>query len=125
MNTPLSTKDVSLPDTAELLKLLRFQRLDARNGSIAGEPDAIRICGAAADAIEQLTLLLAEVNHIERGHKEEIDQLRAALTLMYDKWSDGDPCYDDPDNRSGYLGNAFKLDKGQEKEILELIGDRS
>lgn len=40
--------------TAELVKLLRFQILDARNGAISGEPDAIRICGWAADEIERL-----------------------------------------------------------------------
>lgn len=38
--------------TDEMVKLLRFQILDERNGAISGEPDAIRLCGAAADMIE-------------------------------------------------------------------------
>jgi hypothetical protein len=40
--------------TADLVRLLRFQILDERNGAISGEPDAIRLCGAAADEIERL-----------------------------------------------------------------------
>lgn len=48
--------------TDELLKLLRFQRLDERNGTLSGEPDAIRLCGAAADAIERLERALTETH---------------------------------------------------------------
>lgn len=62
-----------LVTTDELLKLLRFQRLDARNGAISGEPDAIRLCGAAADEIARLqnitghALLLLKTGHVPQA----------------------------------------------------------
>jgi len=45
--------------STDLVRLLRFQVLNEQNGAISGEPDAIRLCGAAADEIEQLRQDLA------------------------------------------------------------------
>ena len=53
--------------------------------------------------------------------KKERDELRAALTMLYDKWENGDPCYQDADEANDSLGNAFKLTDEEEKQILALI----
>lgn len=51
----------ALTDRAvELIELLRFRRLDARNGSIAGDEAAVRLCCDAAEVIEQLLRQKAE-----------------------------------------------------------------
>lgn len=44
-----------------------------------------------------------------------------ALGMMYDKWENGIPCYDDPEDCSGSNGNAFKLSEEEEREVLSLI----
>lgn len=51
----------------------------------------------------------------------EIERLRAALAMFYDKWEDGDPCYQDPEDFTGFLGNAVKLSESEEREVLALI----
>lgn len=51
-----------------------------------------------------------------------IVQFEAALTMMYDKWENGDGCYEDPDTCGGFLGNAFKLSQEEENQVLALIG---
>jgi hypothetical protein len=51
----------------------------------------------------------------------EIDRLKKALTLMYDKWENGTSCYENPEECEGFLGFAFKLTQKEEKEILSLI----
>ncbi|HMA19740.1 MAG TPA: hypothetical protein VKO87_02990 [Gemmatimonadaceae bacterium] len=38
----------------EVLELLRFRRLDAHNGSIAGNEAAVRFCGQVAELLERL-----------------------------------------------------------------------
>lgn len=43
------------------------------------------------------------------------------LKLLYDKWEDGDDCYEDPDSYSGFLGKAFNLTASQENKILAAI----
>lgn len=54
----------------------------------------------------------------------EIERLRAALEMLYDKWENGDPCYEDPETFSGGLGNAFKLTADEENAVLALIRRR-
>lgn len=48
-------------------------------------------------------------------------ELRAALELLYSKWEEGTPCYEDLENHVGYLGNAFKLTEEEESRILKLL----
>ncbi len=63
----------------ELVKLLRFQQLDERNGAISGEPDAIRLCGAAADEIKRLQLLAADYGGQLTAETAETKRLRIAI----------------------------------------------
>lgn len=48
----------------------------------------------------------------------EVVALREALEMIYDKWANGDPCFENPDD---YLGNAFKLSYEEENHILALL----
>jgi hypothetical protein len=64
-----------------------------------------------------------------------IDKLRATkrdlidgvelLKLLYDKYEDGNPCYDKPNyhSQSQYLGNAVHLNDIEEKTIINFIED--
>ena len=53
-----------------------------------------------------------------------LKKLTAALEMIYDKWENGDPCFEDLETLSGSLGNAFKLSYEEENQILELIGNK-
>lgn len=52
---------------------------------------------------------------------DQIERLRAALGMVYDRWEDGDDCYEDPENQTGYIGKGFQLMTAEEDEIVSLI----
>ncbi|MCC7461297.1 MAG: hypothetical protein IT480_02410 [Gammaproteobacteria bacterium] len=54
--------------------------------------------------------------------RAEAEALRTALAMMYDKWVDGDDCYEEPDTFSGLLGKAFQLSLTEEDHVISLIG---
>lgn len=59
-----------------------------------------------------------------RDEARELIAARAAvplLKLLYDKWEDGDDCYEDPESHYGFLGKAFNLTASQENKILAAI----
>jgi hypothetical protein len=65
-----------------------------------------------------------ERNNCSMAEKDaEIQRLRGALAWVYDKWENGDSCYEDPDDYSGYMGRAFKIESEEESIILDLIGE--
>lgn len=43
------------------------------------------------------------------------------LAAMFDAYENGTPCYTDPEDCSGYLGNAFKLSNEDFHAIAELL----
>jgi hypothetical protein len=45
---------VRMSSARELINLLRFRRLDRRNGAISGNESAVRFCGEVADVLERL-----------------------------------------------------------------------
>jgi hypothetical protein len=62
--------------------------------------------------------------------EEQVKRLRDALVLIYDKWENGDPCFElsdggTVDENGSSLGNAFKLSLEEEQEILNLIVDKA
>jgi hypothetical protein len=78
-----------------------------------------------ADEIERLNAALAlqvkqEAENWRRG-EDERNRLREALEMIYDKWENGDPCYEDADPTSGFMGNAFQLSSDEENQILALL----
>lgn len=44
--------------------------------------------------------------------------------MLYDKWENGDSCYEDPETCGGFLGLAFKLSQEEENQVLALIAHR-
>ena len=50
-----------------------------------------------------------------------VEDLQAALAMIYDKWENGDDCWQDPDNVDGFLGKAFQLSDVEENQILALL----
>lgn len=98
--------------------------------------ERIEFHGGTCDSVEQMErgdpyLIAAnvamEAARIEAKHSapetsgNETERLRAALAMIYDKWEDGTPCYEDPEDFTGHLGNAVKLTAEEEMEILALI----
>jgi len=53
--------------------------------------------------------------------RAECERVRDALEMMYDKWENGVPSYEDPDELVGQLGNAFDLTKKEKQQVLALI----
>lgn len=50
------------------------------------------------------------------------EKCRIALSNLYDRWENGDPCYEYDDGEKGsFIGNAFLLSDEEETEILRLI----
>ena len=47
-----------------------------------------------------------------------VDALLPALEMMYDKWENGDQCFEDVEELSGPLGNAFRLSEEEENSVL-------
>jgi hypothetical protein len=66
-----------------------------------------------------------EQRDINRDRAEQSErkcaELSEALGLMYDKWENGDDCWDDPNDGVGYLGKAFRLSDEEEGRILALL----
>lgn len=54
--------------------------------------------------------------------KQRIAELEAALGMVYEKWENGVSCYEDHEDRDGYIGLAFKLNKEEEDTVLALLG---
>lgn len=52
---------------------------------------------------------------------EQRDQALKLLAMMYDKWENGDPCYQDADITCDSLGNAFKLTDEEEEAVLAAL----
>lgn len=43
--------------------------------------------------------------------------------MLYSAWENGLPCYEDPDDCTGYLGNAFMLDDGADDHCVRIINE--
>lgn len=66
-----------------------------------------------------------DIERLERelaAARTEAEALRTALAMMYDKWVDGDDCYEEPDTFSGFLGKAFQLSITEEDHVISLLG---
>ena len=65
--------------------------------------------------------LHAELHGHIRAQQAEIDRLREALEMLYDKWENGDPCFENPEDNEYFLGNAFKLSYEEENQVIALL----
>jgi hypothetical protein len=79
-------------------------------------------CDALAADRDQISLTLAVAKADRDKWFGRARDLQAALTLLYDKWENGDDCYEDPERFGGFLGKAFKLNEAEENQVLALIG---
>lgn len=52
---------------------------------------------------------------------EDNAQLRKALKMLYERWGNGTPSYEDPEDKTGYLGLACKVTAMEEQEILAAL----
>jgi hypothetical protein len=77
----------------------------------------------ANQLIELEDAIDAAVREHERTLQAENQRLREALAWIYDKWENGDSCYEDPETCSGFMGRAFKIEYEEENAILGMIGD--
>lgn len=99
-----------------------IQKYFARSGALLYfMPGAICNCTAPCTPVVKLQDV---ADMVERGAALETvgtqrDSLLAALTLLYDKWENGTPCYEDPEDYTGPLGNAFKLTDEEETLVLQ------
>lgn len=63
----------------------------------------------------------AELSALRIAHdalKLRAERGRELLGLLYDKWENGTPCYEDVEECTGSLGNAFKLTDEEENGVL-------
>lgn len=72
--------------------------------------------------------MTAPLKHVPHGNyrradyfEERCKKLESALTMLYDKWENGTPCYEDVETCDGPLGNAFQLTEAEENQCLALI----
>ena len=63
----------------------------------------------------------AELLQRAQAAEEREKKLREALELMYDKWENGAPCFEDVEDEAGPLGNAFRLDNAEEAQVLSAL----
>lgn len=76
--------------TKELLDLLRFRRLDSRNGFASGDDNTVQLMAAAADEIERLKTANAQMLEHGREMWADVERLRAALRDVYEAWAGSD-----------------------------------
>lgn len=65
------------------------------------------------------------VLHDRRELVKYVRELQGLLGLIYGKWENGDPCFEEPDTFGGPLGNAFKLSDEEERAILAALSSAS
>lgn len=79
-----------------------------------GVPDRrCAICGRFARAPAEKPL--------DGSGRCELQRLRDALEMMWDKYENGTPCYEEPEGQEGFIGNAVLLDDFEEGIVLTLI----
>jgi|CXWL01.1.fsa_nt_gi hypothetical protein len=57
---------------------------------------------------------------LEAAMKRE-ERAVKALGMVYDKWEDGNECWEDPDDFCGYLGKAFKFNDDELAEVEAIL----
>ena len=62
----------------------------------------------------------AEIHRLEAENKELLD----LLEMMIDAYEDGPACYEDPDDCSGFVGNAVRLDEAVFQRACDILNER-
>lgn len=101
------------------LKMIRNDRIPKKDNAIwsSGSSQQPRITEDILETIQEA--LSPPPDNAEAVRVEELLDL---LELIYDGYENGAPCYETSDGENGsYLGNAFKLDHVQEKQIEDIL----
>lgn len=51
----------------------------------------------------------------------ELERMKGALTILYDKWNNGIACYENPSTAAGYVGRAINLSLKEDNELFSLL----
>ena len=78
---------------------------------------------SAIDGAEEVdSAWLANVLRAHAAALEEIERLKEAVELLYDKWENGEDCHEVSGDEMGvFLGKAFQLSREEEDAILALL----
>ena len=76
---------------------------EAAQADLAGIDGWGNLCSNAADTIDNLRAQLAEA-------QKERDKAIDLLETMFSSYENGTACYEDPEDCSGFVGYAFKMD---------------
>lgn len=96
---------------------LYMELYESRFGKYALTPDD-------SGMVQQARKTLSGVSHTVEttaSRDAEIVELRGALLMLYDKWENGAPCYEEPEEQRGYFGHAFNLTEKEESRVLALL----
>ena len=56
--------------------------------------------------------------------RAKLDEAYGLLHMMFTAYENGADCYEDPEEQSGYLGKAIKLDEAAEHRIAGILNER-
>lgn len=111
----------------DVVEINDYERDLIQAGYASREPEI----QALREEVERLRDLLGKANAMCRIRQERIKELtaaqlserklREALIMIYDKWENGQDCYEDVEELSGYSGKAVNLSEEEENQILSLI----
>lgn len=105
----------------ELISLAKQAEIDELRVNLA-EHKAARIAYASefpldADGEPDVGNIHANIRKL----KKDADQAIKLLSLMFDKYDEGVQCYEEPEDCSGFMGNAVKLNGDEFSEIVEML----
>lgn len=88
----------------------------------AGTPRCPK-CGSASieNSADGKISICSECQTFFAALAEENALLRKALQMLYERWENGTPSYEDPEDKTGYLGLACKVTAMEEQEIIAAL----
>jgi len=95
--------------------VLKAHRLDERSAD-----DRMKIIYAVSDAEKAILDLRQAIEQAEREQADS-DEAMELLSLVFDAWENGTPCYEAPEDCDGFLGTAFILNDDVFKRCCDLL----
>jgi hypothetical protein len=66
-------------------------------------------------------VLASDYAALEAKYKSAVE----LLGMMWDRYENGDACYEDPETQSGYLGPCMKLTEAEQNAVIAAIPDHA
>ena len=95
---------------------LHLPYCNASRGTKVGENGSICCCPLGKEIAD----LRAKLDKTEVASEEMLN----LLSILFTAYEDGADCYEDPEEQSGYLGKAIKLDEAAEHRIAGILNER-